>query len=113
MPRALQADGDLVVVRRLRPGSAEIQGFTDRVGHGELLLHGLVVVRGRARGRVSVTDEVLRLVLRLDESRAALATYPATREFEMLADWLDLKPKIKIGSFDFSGFDEEEEEEDE
>ena len=31
----------------------------------------------------------------------------------MLADWLDLKPKIKIGSFDFSGFDEEEEEEDE
>ena len=47
------------------------------------------------------------------ESRAALATYPATREFEMLADWLDLKPKIKIGSFDFSGFDEEEEEEDE
>ena len=52
-------------------------------------------------------------LLRLDESRAALATYPATREFEMLADWLDLKPKIKIGSFDFSGFDEEEEEEDE
>ena len=52
-------------------------------------------------------------MLRLDESRAALATYPATREFEMLADWLDLKPKIKIGSFDFSGFDEEEEEEDE
>ena len=68
--------------------------------------------------RVSLSTSALRrkkksLVLRLDESRAALATYPATREFEMLADWLDLKPKIKIGSFDFSGFDEEEEEEDE
>ena len=39
------------------------------------------------------------------------ALFGGVLEFEMLADWLDLKPKIKIGSFDFSGFDEEEEEE--
>ena len=49
------------------------------------------------------------LVLRLDESRAALATYPAMREFEALADWLGLKPKVKVGSFKFGGEEEEEE----
>ncbi|KWV96407.1 Ppx/GppA family phosphatase [Erythrobacter sp. AP23] len=66
--------------------------------------------------RVSLTTSALRrkkksLVLRLDESRAALANYPATQDFEILATWLDLKPKIKIGSFDFSGIEDEEEEE--
>ncbi len=65
--------------------------------------------------RMSLTTSALRrkkksLVLRLDESRAALAIYPATRDFEILAEWLDLKPKIRIGSFTFSGLTEEEEE---
>ena len=65
--------------------------------------------------RMSLTTSALRrkkksLVLRLDESRAALATYPAMREFEALADWLGLKPKVKVGSFKFGGEEEEEEE---
>ncbi len=39
-----------------------------------------------------------KLILRLDQGRAALATYPVTRDLEMLADWLQLKPAIDIGS---------------
>ncbi|AXK42945.1 Ppx/GppA family phosphatase [Erythrobacter aureus] len=63
--------------------------------------------------KVSLTTSALRrkkkrLVLRLHESRAALANYPATLDFEVLANWLDLSPKIKIGNFEFSGLDEEE-----
>jgi len=63
--------------------------------------------------KVSLTTSALRrkkksLVLRLDESRAALANYPATLDFEILAEWLDLKPKIKIGRFDFSGVSEDQ-----
>nr|WP_247712045.1 Ppx/GppA family phosphatase [Qipengyuania qiaonensis] len=66
--------------------------------------------------KVSLTTSALRrkkktLVLRLDESRAPLANYPATLDFEILAEWLDLKPKIKIGSFEFSGLGDDEEEE--
>ncbi|MBA4764354.1 MAG: Ppx/GppA family phosphatase [Erythrobacter sp.] len=41
------------------------------------------------------------LVLYLDESRAALATWPLTNELEILAEWMDRKPKIKIGTYDF------------
>ncbi|QYJ08582.1 Ppx/GppA family phosphatase [Qipengyuania flava] len=64
--------------------------------------------------KVSLSTSALRrkkksLVLRLNESRSALAAYPATKDFEMLADWLDLKPKIKIGDFKFSGIGEDEE----
>ncbi|MEX0343130.1 MAG: hypothetical protein AB3N06_11115, partial [Erythrobacter sp.] len=55
--------------------------------------------------RVSLSTSALRrkkkrLVLRLDESRAALGHYPATKDLETLAGWLDLEPKIKIGSFE-------------
>ena len=78
---------------------------------------GLGFRLGRRLGggsKVSLSTSALRrkkksLVLRLNESRAALANYPATRDFEMLADWLDLKPKIKIGDFKFSGIGEDEE----
>ncbi len=64
--------------------------------------------------RVSLTTSALRrkkksLILRLDESRAALANYPATQDFDNLAQWLGLKPKIKIGSFNFSGAGEDQE----
>lgn len=41
------------------------------------------------------------LVLRLDESRKALAHYPVTRDLEVLAEWLDLAPSIKIGEYQF------------
>jgi exopolyphosphatase/guanosine-5'-triphosphate,3'-diphosphate pyrophosphatase len=41
-----------------------------------------------------------KLVLRLKKSRAAMAHYPLTFDFEVLAGWLDLEPKIKIGDFD-------------
>ena len=50
------------------------------------------------------------LVLYLDDSRAALATWPLTRELEMLAEWLERKPKVKIGDFDFA--DEHDEDDD-
>ncbi len=64
--------------------------------------------------RVSLTTSALRrkkksLILRLDESRAALANYPATQDFDNLAEWLGLKAKIKIGSFNFSGAGEDQE----
>nr|WP_247713603.1 Ppx/GppA family phosphatase [Qipengyuania sphaerica] len=53
------------------------------------------------------------LILYLDESRAPLATWPLTRDLEILAEWLERKPKIKIGDYDFyDDFEEEEEEED-
>ena len=51
------------------------------------------------------------LVLYLDESRAALATWPLTRDFDVLAEWLGRNPKIKVGEFDFENELEEEEEE--
>ena len=59
-----------------------------------------------ASSKVSLTTSALRakkknLVLRLDKSRAALATWPVERDLEMLADWLGLSPKIKIGDFTF------------
>lgn len=46
-----------------------------------------------------------KLVLRLDESRAAMVHYPLTLDLEVLASWLGLEPRIRIGSFEF---DEEE-----
>lgn len=51
------------------------------------------------------------LVLYLDNSRAALATWPLTKDFEILAEWLDRKPKIKTGEFHFEDDLEEEDEE--
>ncbi len=48
-----------------------------------------------------------RLVLRLDESRAPLANYPASQDFEILAEWLELKPQIRIGKLDFARSEEE------
>ena len=42
------------------------------------------------------------LTLYLDESRAALATYPLTKELGALAEWLDREPRIKLGNYDFA-----------
>ena len=39
------------------------------------------------------------LVLYVDQSRAALATWPVTNDLEILASWLGLTPKIKIGEY--------------
>jgi exopolyphosphatase/guanosine-5'-triphosphate,3'-diphosphate pyrophosphatase len=59
-----------------------------------------------AASRVSMLTSGLarrksKLILRLDESRKALAHYPVTRDLEVLAEWLELTPKIKIGTYDF------------
>ena len=59
-----------------------------------------------ASSKVSLTTSALRakkknLVLRLDRSREALVTWPVERDLEMLADWLGLQPKVKIGDFSF------------
>ncbi len=80
---------------------------------------GLGFRLGRRLGggsRVSLSTSALKrkkksLVLRLDESRAALANYPATQDLESLAEWLGLEAKIKIGQYDFAQFADEEEEE--
>lgn len=58
-----------------------------------------------AASRMSLTNTSLtrkksRLILRIDESHEALANYPLTRDFEIIANWLDLKPKIEITSRD-------------
>ena len=49
----------------------------------------------------SLTRKKNRLVLRLDNSRKAMAHYPLTYDLEVLAGWLDLEPKIRIGSYSF------------
>ena len=48
------------------------------------------------------------LVLYLDESRAALATWPLTKDLDVLAEWLDREAKIKIGEYEFEPGSEEE-----
>ena len=58
-----------------------------------------------AASRVSMLTSALirgqaELTLRLDESRAALAHYPVTRDLEVLAEWLGLAPRIAIGQTD-------------
>ncbi|WFL78140.1 Ppx/GppA family phosphatase [Altererythrobacter arenosus] len=45
----------------------------------------------------SLSRKKNKLVLTLEPSRAALAHYPLTFDLEVLANWLDLKPEIKIG----------------
>ena len=62
--------------------------------------------------RISMSHSSLRkqndeLVLRLDQSRAALIHYVVERDFEMLAGWLDLEPKIKIGDYRFGDGEDE------
>ena len=59
-----------------------------------------------AGSRTALANSRLRLkkknlVLYLDESRAALATEPLTRDLEAVAGWLDRKSKIKIGEYSF------------
>ena len=49
----------------------------------------------------SLSQTKKKLVLRLDESRAALAHYPVTLDLEVLAEWLGFAPRIKIGNFAF------------
>ena len=39
------------------------------------------------------------LVLSVDESRKALATWPLTRDLEILAEWVKREPRIEIGRF--------------
>ena len=48
--------------------------------------------------RLTLTDDAL--VLQVDESRAALATWPVTRDLDILADWLDRKAQIRIGGLE-------------
>ena len=48
------------------------------------------------------------LVLYMDESRAALATWPLTKDLDVLAEWLGRTPKIKIGTFNFENDLEED-----
>ena len=49
------------------------------------------------------------LILYLDQARAALATWPLTKDLDVLAEWLDRKPKIKIGEYEFDrNYDDED-----
>ena len=59
-------------------------------GSGVALMH--------SRLRLGETE----LVLHIDESRAALATYPLTRDMELLAEWLEREQRIAIGAYDFA-----------
>ena len=56
-----------------------------------------------AASRVSMISSALirkkrRLILRLDPSRAALGNYPVTKDLEILANFLELEAKVKIGT---------------
>lgn len=56
-----------------------------------------------AGSQVSLSMSELRLekktlTLHIDESRAALATYPLTKDLGALAEWLGREPRIKIGA---------------
>ena len=105
-------------------GATEVPNRLRRLASDEDLREGLtwglgyrLARRLGAGARVALASSRLRLkkkslVLYMDESRAALATWPLTRDLEVLAEWLGRKPRIKIGQFDFSNELEEEEEED-
>ncbi|MDG6078492.1 Ppx/GppA family phosphatase [Erythrobacter litoralis] len=59
-----------------------------------------------AGSQVSLANSRMRLkkktlALYLDESRAALATYPLTKDLDSLAQWLGHEPRIKIGAYEF------------
>ncbi|WP_379551056.1 Ppx/GppA family phosphatase [Qipengyuania sp. DGS5-3] len=93
-------------------GRTELPGSLRRLASDEELREGQTWGLGfrlghrlGAASRVSMLTSALarrkrKLILRLDESRQALANYPVTKDLEVLADWLDLEPKIKIGKFD-------------
>jgi exopolyphosphatase/guanosine-5'-triphosphate,3'-diphosphate pyrophosphatase len=58
-----------------------------------------------AASRVSMLSSALirkkrRLILRLDPSRAPLGNYPVTKDLEVLANFLELEPKVKIGTIE-------------
>lgn len=58
-----------------------------------------------AASRVSMISSALirkkrRLILRLDPSRAALGNYPVTKDLDILAGFIGLEPKIKIGEIE-------------
>ncbi len=58
-----------------------------------------------AASRVSMISSALirkkrRLILRLDPSRAPLGNYPVTKDLEILANFLALEPKVKIGEIE-------------
>ncbi len=75
----------------------------------EALTWGLAFRLARRLGagsRTALASSKLRmktnsLVLYVDESRRALATWPLTRDLEILAEWVDRKPRIKVGDYDF------------
>ena len=48
----------------------------------------------------SLTRKKKKLVLRLDENRAALAGETIRRDLALLADWLGLEPSVKLGKFE-------------
>lgn len=58
-----------------------------------------------AASQVSMISSALirkkrRLILRLDPSRAPLGNYPVTKDLEILANFLGLEPRIKIGNIE-------------
>ena len=67
---------------------------------------GLRLARRLGAGsRTALSNSKLRveesaLVLSIDESRLALATWPLTRDLEVLAEWIELEPKIETGRFE-------------
>ncbi|MFK4002583.1 Ppx/GppA family phosphatase [Qipengyuania sp. NPDC077563] len=104
-------------------GRTELPGKLELLADGDDLREGLtwglgfrLARRLGAGARTALSFSKLRLkkkslVLYLDESRAALATYPLTRDLDILAEWLGRTAKIKIGEFNFTDTIEEEEEE--
>ncbi len=104
-------------------GKTELPDKLDLLADSEDLREGLtwglgfrLARRLGAGARTALSFSKLRLkkkslVLYLDERRAALATYPLTRDLDILAEWLGRQAKIKIGEFNFTDTIEEEEEE--
>ena len=88
---------------------AKLRELTDDEDLREGVTWGLAFRLARRLGagsRTALANSKLRikkksLVLYVDQSRQALATWPLTRDLEILAEWLERKPKIKIGEYDF------------
>ena len=101
-------------------GRTEVPGKLRELADDEDLREGLtwglgfrLARRLGAGSRKALGNSRLRLkkkslVLYLDESRAALATWPLTKDLDVLAEWLDREPKIKIGEYGFEPGSEEE-----
>ena len=86
-------------LRRLADDDALREGLTWGLGVRLARRLGAGSREPLGHSRLELSDDAV--TLSIDDSKAALATWPVTRDLEVLAQWLDREPKIQIGAFEF------------